>query len=876
MKGTWDTIRCASPLARPPRAVCATLLSALLALPCVAPSPALAATDSDGASIAGAPAVAAATSVSESADDAPTAARSVAEDAPSPFLRKGIHPDWQSRTVLPEYAQRFYDALVEGTDPTSATPYLIDPAYFNLSSTYSDGVIGGMQGYSRYFVFPSIPCSGEEEYEILADEVVPQALTTWRAFLRDHPEVFWLNGQFYYGLNIDGGALRDGGNFNLRVFLKGSIGVDVRLYTFGGSRGSSLDCEKPSTSQLNVRTWIAKRDAAVASILADMPENATGAEKVAYLSQWLCGHNRYNSDLECDIIDGTLGFYNENWDATRCLSALVQDDPTHVFPDPTAEGLAAAFKVLCDAAGIPCVIEDGMLALDQSPCAEQLKNPESESNGSQSETYPYDTVPHCWNAVEIDGLWYAVDMALNVAAYDDKHPNAPSPYLLVGSDTTIDGTPFAESHRTLNNGCNAYEASMSLPRDTPRYDNGPVLTNQAYAVAPYRFTTRPFDAGNAYGSSLTADPNGSASLSLADGATTPEGTWQWADTASLANDTERFFKPARYVDPSGTVLATALIPFDIERRTLTVVPGTVATKIYDGSARAAFEKGKEPQLTGVLPGDDVRLKADATFEDAAVGTEKDVRVVYRLMGSDAGHYRLSGTSVTIFGAGTIKEAPTSSDDKLAPPATSGSEDSTGAASKPSGSSNPPSSSGPSSTQSASRSLSRAVVTLSTRTYSFNGRERKPSVTVKLNGRTLRANTDYRVSYSGKRKAVGTYRVTVKGAGIYTGTKTVTFKIVKPAVKKTALSKIRGTKRALTLSWKKATGKVSGYQVQCSTDKKFKKNVKTTYVKGATKRSAKITGLKAKKSYYARVRTVYKVGGKTFYSPWSQVKKARTA
>ena len=68
--------------------------------------------------------------------------------------------------------------------------------------------------------------------------------------------------------------------------------------------------------------------------------------------------------------------------------------------------------------------------------------------------------------------------------------------------------------------------------------------------------------------------------------------------------------------------------------------------------------------------------------------------------------------------------------------------------------------------------------------------------------------------------------------------------------------------------------MSGYQVQCATDKKFKKNKKTQYVKGKAKRSAKITKLKAKKKYYVRVRTVYKVGGKTFYSSWSAAKTVR--
>jgi hypothetical protein len=40
-------------------------------------------------------------------------------------------------------------------------------------------------------------------------------------------------------------------------------------------------------------------------------------------------------------------------------------------------------------------------------------------------------------------------------------------------------------------------------------------------------------------------------------------------------------------------------------------------------------------------------------------------------------------------------------------------------------------------------------------------------------------------------------------------------------------------------------------------------------------SRKITGLKAKTSYYVQIRTYKKIGSKTYYSGWSKAKSVKT-
>lgn len=83
-------------------------------------------------------------------------------------------------------------------------------------------------------------------------------------------------------------------------------------------------------------------------------------------------------------------------------------------------------------------------------------------------------------------------------------------------------------------------------------------------------------------------------------------------------------------------------------------------------------------------------------------------------------------------------------------------------------------------------ISKAAVTLAKTSYTYDGKAKTPSVTVKLDGKTLVLNTDYTVSYSDNIKA-GTAKVTITGKGKYTGTKTVSFTITKAAEQKPAVS-----------------------------------------------------------------------------------------
>ena len=96
--------------------------------------------------------------------------------------------------------------------------------------------------------------------------------------------------------------------------------------------------------------------------------------------------------------------------------------------------------------------------------------------------------------------------------------------------------------------------------------------------------------------------------------------------------------------------------------------------------------------------------------------------------------------------------------------------------------------------------------------------------------------------------------------------------VKP--KKTSIKKLSKGKKKFTVTWAKVSG-VNGYQIQYSSDKKFKKNNKSVTVTKQKTTKATVKKLKAKKKYYVRVRTYKTVNGKKIYSSWSKVKSVKT-
>ena len=100
------------------------------------------------------------------------------------------------------------------------------------------------------------------------------------------------------------------------------------------------------------------------------------------------------------------------------------------------------------------------------------------------------------------------------------------------------------------------------------------------------------------------------------------------------------------------------------------------------------------------------------------------------------------------------------------------------------------------------------------------------------------------------------------------------KVANTKTKNTSIKKLKKSKKAIVVNWKKVSG-IKGYQIQVATDKKLKKNAKTVVVKKQKTTTATIKHLKSKKKYYVRIRTYKTSNNKKVYSSWSKVKSVVT-
>ena len=170
-------------------------------------------------------------------------------------------------------------------------------------------------------------------------------------------------------------------------------------------------------------------------------------------------------------------------------------------------------------------------------------------------------------------------------------------------------------------------------------------------------------------------------------------------------------------------------------------------------------------------------------------------------------------------------------------------------------------------------ISASSRTISNKTKSF-------SLNAKTNGKG-------KLSYSSSNKGVvtvnsngqvrvvncGTAEITIKASaatGYFAATKKITIQVI-PS--KPSLRTVKSpAKKIITAKWKKDKT-ITGYQFYMSTNKSFKTGTLAREYK-SNKTQFKIFGWKSKKTYYLKMRSYKKVGGKKIYSDWSSVKKVK--
>ena len=163
------------------------------------------------------------------------------------------------------------------------------------------------------------------------------------------------------------------------------------------------------------------------------------------------------------------------------------------------------------------------------------------------------------------------------------------------------------------------------------------------------------------------------------------------------------------------------------------------------------------------------------------------------------------------------------------------------------------------------SVSKTSAKIATQTYT--GKALKPAFEVTLNGKTLREGIDYTTTYSNNVNT-GKAKVVIQGRAGYSGTKTVYFQIVP---KKVSMKSVKSSaKSSVSVSYAKASGNVSGYEITYATNSKFKsaKSVRTkntSYILKSIKRNT---------TCYVKVRAYKTIDGKRAYGAYSSASKVK--
>lgn len=134
-----------------------------------------------------------------------------------------------------------------------------------------------------------------------------------------------------------------------------------------------------------------------------------------------------------------------------------------------------------------------------------------------------------------------------------------------------------------------------------------------------------------------------------------------------------------------------------------------------------------------------------------------------------------------------------------------------------------------------------------------------------------------VSIDKKKRAVicGTGKTEITVTASLNGKKTTVLKIpvsITP-IRQSVLALKSSKSRQMTVSWKKDT-RATGYQIMYSTDKKFRKNVKTVNIKKYKTTRCTVKKLARNKRSYVRVRSYKKVSGGKLYGSWSSTKNVK--
>ncbi|MDE6372276.1 MAG: hypothetical protein K2L61_01890, partial [Clostridia bacterium] len=199
------------------------------------------------------------------------------------------------------------------------------------------------------------------------------------AFYMDHPDLFYID---VFSTSITAGMQ----NGEYVAYLDSSRVLS--LY-----RGASINSESA------VNDAIQNYNKAIAQIVDGANKLSEVKEKIEYVNNYIADHNTYGFGT---VVEGGRNIDTPKADfINTSYGALVNNESV-------CEGYAKSFKAVMDRLGIPCVCVQGYAGANAA-----------------------NMNPHMWNYVQVEGMWYAVDVTYN--ATEGKNN-----WMLVGGQSMMD------------------------------------------------------------------------------------------------------------------------------------------------------------------------------------------------------------------------------------------------------------------------------------------------------------------------------------------------------------------------------------------------------------------------------------------------------
>ena len=300
---------------------------------------------------------------------------------------------WLDRMNLPDYAIKFYELLEQNV---TGDGFLVNPIQdkYLLTNPLTHKTFYGIKvAETEYFK------NDDVDKAKINGQIQEMILNIFHAFKMEHPECYWLNSGytsalFEYTGETDALSKRS----YCLVLYDENKNVDIRKENY---RDTSI-----------IKAEIEKRDKCINEIMAGAASYTTEVEKITYFNDWLTYHNSYNSIVGADISKSST----VSEECHECISALMGSSGE---TGPVCEGYAKAFKVLCNQAGIDCILSSGW----------------AKGEG------------HMWNMVKLNSIWYGVDVTWN-DPISSKSNAEHHKWLLAGATTKANGMTFAGSRNT--------------------------------------------------------------------------------------------------------------------------------------------------------------------------------------------------------------------------------------------------------------------------------------------------------------------------------------------------------------------------------------------------------------------------------------------